>query len=91
MTTTEFLAAYPQFASGVSLVPKALEYAATRIDEAVFGDSYELALGLLAADWLCTSPYAQSLQGSDDPTKPTRYRVQFEQIRRERVLKVFVT
>lgn len=91
MTTGEFLAAYPQFQSGVSLVPQALAYATMRVAPEAFGDATEMAIGLLAADWLVCSPYGQSMRSDDDKDKPSRYWRQFEQLRKERVIRAFVT
>lgn len=91
MTDEEFIAAYPQFEAAGDLITQALADATPRVDDEVFGDLTDFAIGLLAADWLVCSPYGQSMRSDDDSEKKSRYRKQFEELRRERVVAFVVT
>lgn len=80
---TRLIEKYPQFTSAGPLVVDAILFALPQIDQVIFGTRADMAVDLLACDWLMCSEFGQSLRGDDDTAKPSRFRVQYEQLLRQ--------
>lgn len=78
----KLVAKYPQFKTAGSLLIDAINYALPQIDAEVYGTRADLAVELLAADWLMSSEFGQSLRGEND-TGPTRFYTQWQQIMKQ--------
>lgn len=78
-----FVKKYPQFRTAGPLIIDAIIQALPQVDETIFGTRANLAVDLLAADWLMCSEYGQSLRGSDVTSgdEMTTFRKQYEQIK----------
>jgi hypothetical protein len=90
LTAEEFLEQYPEFKTAGPLVQLAIDFALPQLSAEVYEDAYLLAVGLLAADWLCTHPYGRSQRSDDDKDKPSRYRIQLDKIMLQRVPRFLV-
>lgn len=75
-----FISKYPQFRTAGSLIIDAIIYALPQVDKAIYGTRADLAVELLAADWLMASEWGQSLRGEND-VGPSRFRQQFDEIK----------
>jgi hypothetical protein len=86
---TVLLKKYPQFKTGGALVIDAIVYALPQVDAAIFGTRANLAVELLACDWLMSHEFAQSLRGENDVGE-TRFRKQFNEIKLQVVPRMIV-
>ena len=80
LRATSLIEKYPQFTSAGALVIDAIVAALPQVDADVFGTRADLAIELLACDWLMTHEYGTSLRGQDEADKPSRFRMQYDQI-----------
>ncbi len=85
----KFLAKYPQFKTAGPLIIDAIVYALPQIDGVIYGSRADLAVELLAADWLMSHEWAQSLRGENSDNE-TRFRKQFNEIKQQVAPRMFV-
>jgi hypothetical protein len=78
MRAQAFVEKYPQFAPAGALVLDAIIIALPQVDEDTFGTRADIAVDLLAADWLMCHEWGRSLRGEDG--KPTTFRTQYDAI-----------
>lgn len=90
MNAQEFVARFPEFRTGMQLIPAVLAEATRSIDAEVFGDRTDDAIGYLAAHLLASSPYGRS-QRADGEKEPDTYWKRFHAIRTEVTPPVLVT
>ncbi len=76
---TKLVAKYPQFRTAGPLVIDAINYALPQIDASIYGTRADLAVELLACDWLMCHEYGQSLRGEND-VGDSRFKVQWREI-----------
>lgn len=80
---------YPQFASAGSLLIEAINHALPQIDAAKYAELADLAVELLAADWLMNHEFGQSLRGGDSGSY-TYFKDEFDKIKIMTLPKMFV-
>lgn len=74
---------YPQFRTAGALLIDAIIYALPQIDAGIYGTRADLAVELLACDWLMCSQWGQSLRGVEptDSGQETSFRKQYNEIK----------
>lgn len=80
MTSSEFLARYPEFKTvGTALLNAALADALAQIDASIYGSKKDLAQGLLAAHLLAISPFGRS-ERTEPGSQTTLYWEQYQAV-----------
>jgi hypothetical protein len=88
---TKFVAKYPQFRTAGGLIIDAIIQALPQVDAAIFGTRADIAVDLLAADWLMCHAWGQSLRGDSDKTNEvTTFRTQYDAIFKQVAPRMFV-
>jgi hypothetical protein len=77
---TKLVAKYPQFRTAGALLVDAIVYALPQVDAVIYGTRADMAVELLACDWLMSSEYGQSLRSEND-VGDSRFRKQFDEIK----------
>lgn len=95
MTPAEFIAKYPEFRNGGTIIQPHIDDSTNAIDAGIFGNRTEEAIGLLAAHRCACSPFAVTLKLvtiKDDGTLYTKYYGEFLRVRTQVLIpKMFAT